>query len=105
MLWVVALMMPVYSAAHCCYFTLRSGGRTIITFIFDSGFTWCVCVPVTFALAYLTAMPIVPLYLFCQLADIGKCVIGLILIRKGVWIRNIVQKEGAYEKHTVLPQA
>ncbi|MGN0997406.1 MAG: MATE family efflux transporter [Candidatus Ventricola sp.] len=90
MLWVVALMMPVYSAAHCCYFTLRSGGRTIITFIFDSGFTWCVCVPVAFALAYLTAMPIVPLYLCVQALEMGKVIIGLWMVHKGVWVRNII---------------
>ena len=93
MLWVVALMMPVYSAAHCCYFTLRSGGRTIITFIFDSGFTWCVCVPVTFALAYLTAMPIVPLYLCVQSLEMGKVIIGLWMVHKGVWVRNIIDTE------------
>lgn len=91
MLCVVAAMMPAYSATHCCYFTLRSGGRTIITFIFDSGFTWLVCVPVAYVLANLTAMPVVPMYLAVQSLEIIKVIIGIILVQKGVWIRNIIE--------------
>lgn len=90
MLWVVAAMMPLYSMAHCCYFTLRSGGRTIITFIFDSGFTWGICVPFAYVLANMTAMPIVPLYLAVQSLELIKVVIGTYLVHKGVWIRNII---------------
>lgn len=90
MLWVVALMMPMYSIAHCCYFTLRSGGRTIITFIFDSGFTWGICVPFAYILANLTDMPIVPLYLAVQGLEVIKVIIGTYLVHKGVWARNII---------------
>jgi len=91
MLWVVAAMMPLYSMAHCCYFTLRSGGRTIITFIFDSGFTWGICVPFAYVLANMTALPIVPLYLAVQALELIKVVIGVILVHKGVWVRNIIE--------------
>ena len=91
MLWVVAAMMPLYSMAHCCYFTLRSGGRTIITFIFDSGFTWGICVPFAYLLANMTALPIVPLYLAVQALELIKVVIGVILVHKGVWVRNIIE--------------
>lgn len=90
MLWVVAAMMPLYSIAHCCYFTLRSGGRTIITFIFDSGFTWGICVPFAYILANMTALPIVPLYLAVQSLELIKVIIGTYLVHKGVWIHNIV---------------
>lgn len=97
MLWVVAAMMPLYSAAHCCYFTLRSGGRTIITFIFDSGFTWGICVPFAYVLANMTALPIVPLYLAVQSLELIKVIIGVILMKKGVWVRNIITDESAQE--------
>jgi len=90
MLWVVAAVMPVYSVAHCCYFTLRSGGRTIITFIFDSGYTWLICVPVAYILAYMTQMPLVPMYFIVQALEIIKVAIGVTLVYKGVWIRNII---------------
>ncbi|MBE5798785.1 MAG: MATE family efflux transporter [Clostridiales bacterium] len=91
MLWVVAIMMPVYSAAHCCYFTLRSGGRTVITFIFDSGFTWGICVPVAYALANMTQLAIVPLYFAVQALELIKIIIGIYLVHKGVWVRNIIE--------------
>ena len=91
LLWVVALMMPMYSMAHCCYFTLRSGGRTIITFFFDSGFTWAVCVPVAYVLANLTQLPVVPMYLAVQSLEMIKVIIGVILVHKGVWVRNIIE--------------
>lgn len=90
MLWIVALTMPLYSIAHCCYFTLRSGGKTVITFIFDSGFTWGICVPIAFLLANMTAMPIVPLYFVVQALEFVKVVIGVYLVYKGVWVHNIV---------------
>lgn len=97
MLWVVAGTMPLYSVAHCCYFTLRSGGRTIITFIFDSGYTWGICVPIAYVLAYLTSVPIVPLYLAVQSLEVIKIIIGIILVEKGVWIRNIISDTASGE--------
>lgn len=94
LLYIVALMMPIYSFAHCCYFTLRSGGRTIMTFLFDSGYTWGICVPVAYGLAYMTDLPITPLYLAVQSLEILKIFIGFVLVKKGVWIRNIVAVDG-----------
>lgn len=87
---VVAVLMPVFSFSHNCYFTLRSGGKTFITFLFDCVFTWVVSVPVAWALATFTALPIVPLYLAVQSLDLIKAVLGGILISKGIWIQNIV---------------
>ena len=92
MLCVVAATMPLYSIAHCCYFTLRSGGRTIITFIFDSGFTWGICVPIAWVLAYLTNLSIVPLYFAVQSLELIKVLIGMYLVYKGVWVNNIVSE-------------
>lgn len=92
---IVAVLMPVFSFGHSCYFTLRSGGKTIITFLFDSVFTWTVCFSVAYSLAHFTAMPIVPLYFCVQALDIVKGVIGAILVKKGVWIQNIVADQKA----------
>ncbi len=95
MLYVVAVMMPFYSFAHCCYFTLRSGGRTVLTFVFDSVFTWGVNIPIAYLLAYHTPMTIVPLYFAVQSVELFKVIIGFILIKKGVWIHNIVESKEA----------
>ena len=83
--------MPLYAFLHAAYFTLRSGGKTIITFLFDSVYLWCLSIPLAFVLSRFTGMNIVPLYLCCQLIDIVKCIIGFVLVKKGVWINNIVE--------------
>lgn len=88
---VVALCMPINSLANACYFTLRSGGKTLITFIFDSFYVCLITVPLAFCLSRFTEISIVPLFVICQLVDIGKCIVGLTMIQKGVWIQNIVK--------------
>lgn len=98
LIYVVAVMMPAYSFSHCCYFTLRSGGKTIITFLFDSVFTWCVNVPAAWLLAYKTGLGIVPLYFGVQALEMVKVVVGFVLVKKGVWIHNIVAPVTAEEE-------
>lgn len=100
---ICALCMPINSLANACYFTLRSGGKTIITFLFDSFYVCIFTVPLAYCLSRFTALPIVPLYLFCQLADIGKCAAGLVAIKKGAWIQNIVKEKT--NEHELLPQS
>lgn len=90
LLRVAAGCMPLAAFMHASYFTLRSGGKTIVTFLFDSVFLWCVSIPAAYVLSRFTALPMVPLYLSCQLLDMIKCVIGFILVKKGVWLQNIV---------------
>ncbi len=87
---ISALAMPLDACANACYFTLRSGGKTVITFIFDSGFVWVLQIPVAALLVYATGMPILPLYLICQLLCLVKCVVGIWFVHKGSWIKNIV---------------
>jgi putative MATE family efflux protein len=93
LLFVVGLLMPFYAFAHGCYFTMRSGGKTLITLIFDCGFTWGISVPLAFVLSRFTAMPIISLYLCVQLVEVIKCIVGFILVKKGVWINNIVSEK------------
>lgn len=90
---VIAIFMPMYSFAHSAYFTLRSGGKTIITFLFDSVFMWFVSIPLAFVLSRYTSLPVVPLYFACQAPEVIKCIIGFILLKTGVWVQNIVSEE------------
>ncbi len=87
---IASAFMPLYAFTHASYFTLRSGGKTFVTFLFDSVFMWCVCIPVAFVLSRYTSLPIIPLYIACQSLEIIKCIIGFILVKKGVWLQNIV---------------
>ena len=86
---VCAVTMPVHSFLNATYFTLRSGGKTLITFIFDSGYVWVCMIPVAFVLSRFTDLSILPLYTICQSLDLIKCVIGIRMLRKGAWIQNL----------------
>ena len=88
---IIALTMPINALAATLYFTMRSGGKTLVTFLFDSVYICCFTVPMAFLLHKVFGLPIIPLYIFCQMADLGKCIVGLILVKKGVWIHNIVK--------------
>lgn len=92
---VAACCMPIYGFMHATYFTLRSGGKTFITFLFDSVYLWVVNIPCAFILSRYTQVPIVTLYLCCQLIDLIKCCIGFVLVKKGVWLNNIVDERKA----------
>ena len=90
---IASCCMPIAAYLNACYFTLRSGGKTIVTFLFDSAFLWVVSTPVAFALSRYTQMPIVPLYLCVQLLDLIKCASGFVLVKKDVWLNNIVGEQ------------
>ncbi|MCR5222887.1 MAG: MATE family efflux transporter [Lachnospiraceae bacterium] len=85
-----AACMPLHGYLHSTYFTLRSGGKTVITFLFDSFFLWVAAVPLAYVLTHFTSMDIVWIYLSCLLIECIKIVIGTILLRKGVWMNTIV---------------
>lgn len=90
---VQAVFMPQNAFLHAAYFTLRSGGKTLVTFFFDSVFIWCVSVPIAYLLSRYTDLYVVYILAMVQMGDWIKCVIGFILVKKGVWIQNIVSKE------------
>ena len=93
LLVVIGLTLPVMAYAHATYFTLRSGGKTFITFLFDSIFTCGVPLPIAFLLCRYTALPVVVVFFFDRFSDAIKCIIGTVLLRSGVWANNIVTDE------------
>lgn len=88
---IAAVCMPIYTYENCSYFIIRSGGKTLITFLFDSCFCWIVLIPVSRILVVYTAMPILPLYLTIQLMGLIKCGVGFFLVRKGIWINDLTK--------------
>ena len=91
MLIIAGLSLPLHSFAHVTYFTIRSGGRTMITFLFDAVYTWVVTVLLAFCLTRFTAMSIVEIYFCVQFIDVIKLVIGLIMLRSDFWAQNVVK--------------
>lgn len=87
---VSALVMPFCAFSHASYFTLRSGGKTVVTFLFDSAFTWVIIVPLAFVLAHFTSLGIVSVYFFVQATELIKVVIGYCMVRSNVWLVQMV---------------
>jgi len=87
---VSAIMMPVWGFLHTTYFTIRSGGKTFITFLFDSAFLWVVSVPLAYILVHFTGLSIFLVYFFVEATSIIKSFIGWLIMRSGVWMQNIV---------------
>lgn len=88
-IFIMAALMPFCAFTNAAYFTLRSGGRTGITFVFDSCYAWGICVTISCFLAYCTNVSVVWMYLICQSLEIIKCFIGYVLVKKGIWIQNL----------------
>ena len=89
-LLVASVMMPLHAFANSCYFTLRSGGKTLITFLFDSGSVWLLNIPAAIFLAYRTQVPIVPLFTIVEALNLIKCAFGYWMVRQRHWVVNLV---------------
>ena len=90
LLKISACMLPIISIYYSSYFTMRAGGKTFLTFLFDSGYTFVFTFMSALLLTRLTSLPILTIYLLVQCVDIPKATLGLVLVRKGIWVHNIV---------------
>lgn len=87
---ISALAMPLCAFSHCTYFTLRSGGKTGVTFLFDSVYTWVLIIPFAAVLSRYTTLHITAVFFLIQFTEIIKVVIGFFMVKSGVWMQNIV---------------
>jgi len=91
LLVIAGCIMPIISIAHVSYFVLRSGGKTIITFLFDAGYTWVISVPLAVLMVNVFGTDIYTAYATVEGVNITKCIIAFILIKKRVWMQNIAK--------------
>ena len=90
--WLIcinACVMPFDAFVNATYFTLRSGGQTLVTFLFDSCFVWVCCVPLAYCLSRFTDLSIIPLFSICLSTTLLKCVVGACMLKQGKWIQNL----------------
>ena len=87
-IFISAAAMPLQAYIFPVYFTLRSGGKTLITLAFDCGANWLIGIPIAFLLSRFTGAPILLIYALCNGVDIIKALFGWYLIRKGTWIKT-----------------
>ena len=94
---VVGCYAPINAILNSSYYTLRSGGKTILTFFFDCGYVWGVNIPVALLLITLTPLPTVSVYVLAQCTELLKLAIGITLVKKGIWLNDIT----AHKKKSV----
>ena len=90
MLTVTAIYMPAYAFCNASYFTIRSGGRVLLTMMLDSGFMTLVVVPVSLSLAHLTGIDVRLLFILSQGLELVKVVICATLLKKANWANRFV---------------
>ena len=91
MMRICAIMLPLDAFVHATYFTLRSGGEVAVTLIFDSGFSWCILAPAAFLLCNYSPWHILPIYAVCQGLTMLKCILGFAFVKRGKWVKQIVE--------------
>lgn len=90
---IQAIVMPIWSYTNACYFVLRCGGKTLITFLFDFVFTWFVMIPLAFFLARYSSMDVRTLLTVVTFSEVIKAIVGYFLVRSGMWVNNIVSSD------------
>ena len=82
--------IPMHALVHGIYFTVRSGGKTMITFLFDCVYTWVCPALLAYLLVTFTDLGIVAVYLIVQISDALKMTIGLLMLKSGFWAKTII---------------
>ncbi len=90
---ITALFFPLQGFLNALYFTLRAGGKTLITFLFDSVFSWVACASCAYILAHYTGLNIFGIYIAIQCMDFIKTAIGFAIFKKGIWISNLTDEK------------
>lgn len=93
LLIIAGIALPVQSFVHVTYFTIRSGGKTFITFLFDCVYTWVVPVPLAFLLCRFSDISIVWLFCAVQACDLLKAIVGAFMLKSDFWANNVINNE------------
>ncbi len=89
---IYSAFLFVYSIAFTNYITLRTGGRSVLAFLVDGAFIWVFAVTSSLLLAKYTDVSAVYIYLVVQLVDLLKAIVGLPIVLKGVWAKNLTHE-------------
>lgn len=98
LLIVAGASLPIHAFIHVAYFTIRSGGKTVITFFFDCVYTWLLPVPLSFILCRFTGLDIVTIYFIIQFSDFIKIFIAVPMLKNGFWANNVIASEVEKDK-------
>ncbi len=74
------------------YFTLRAGGKTTATFLFDCGSIWLLSLPLAFFLSRFSSLHVFAIYGMVTGMNVIKCVVGMFMLRSGTWMQKLTVK-------------
>lgn len=89
---IAGIYLPLQAYTHAAYFTLRAGGKTGYTFLFDSIFTWVLIIPLAYILSTKTTLPVILVYALVQGTEFIKCIIGFVMLKSDKWMINFVDE-------------
>lgn len=92
LMMIASVAMPADSICNSTYFAVRSGGKTIITFLMDAGYVWAFLVTTATLLVNFTALSVFVIYFIIQLLNYVKAGIGVYLTMEGKWINNLIKE-------------
>ena len=90
-LLVTGASLPIHAFIHAAYFTIRSGGKTFVTMLFDSVYTWIVPVVLSLILCRFTALSMPMIFFIVQFSDIIKLIIAIPMLSSGFWAKNVIE--------------
>ena len=86
---IAAVLMPLQAYTFPMYFTMRAGGKTVLTSILDCGTIWALYLPTAFLLTRFTDFSILIVFAACNSMDLIKAIVGRAMIKSGTWIQNL----------------
>ncbi len=86
---IYACYIPFFCICTSSYVILKTGGRTITTFILDSVLLWVLFIPTAWCLTLFTSLPLIFVYIAVQSCDVIKSVIGIIMVKQHKWVQNL----------------
>ena len=90
---ICGILMPVQAYSAPVYYTLRAGGKTVLTTLFDCGTIWFFYLPISFFLSRFTELPFLAVYAICNCSDLLRAIVGTVLINSGTWIQYLTSPE------------
>lgn len=90
---VAAVFTPVLAFKNTAYYTIRSGGRTLLTMIFDSGSVWMLNIPIALIVSRHSSMASYGIYACVEVTNLIQAFVGFVLVKKRTWLKKLVNEE------------
>ena len=89
---VFSFTFIITSLSVVIFFILRSGGNTLILSLIDGVFIWLIELPLQYILTRFTTLELSGIYFIILLSAILKVLIGLIFIKRKIWLNKLKKK-------------